>query len=213
MVDMGSNNHPLGAGSVSGNLVWVGRACNGDGLANPIAPGDIAIARRGACFFSDKAANVAAAGAGAIVVTNNQQNSSWSGVRIWDYSNPYSPILASTFNTVCSANPSDASCDPRGTYSLHNIVVETNDDGRVKAYLSWYSDGVLVIDVTDPYNPVEVGRYHQAGAEFEESNGGIQDVWGIYKVTDSPWIYASDRNGGLYILKEYGSGSADGGQG
>ncbi len=127
----------------------------------------------------------------------------WSGMRIWDYSDPTSPVLASTFNTVCSADPVDPSCDPRGTYSSHNVIVEEG-----KAYISWYTDGVLILDISDPYNPVEVGRYHREGSEFEAENGGIQDVWGIYKAPGEPWIYASDRNGGLYILKEYGSGSA-----
>lgn len=77
-----------------------------------------------------------------------------------------------------------------------------------KAYISWYTDGLVVVDVSDPYHPVEVARYHMAGADFEVENGGIQDIWGIYKVEDSPWIYVSDRNGGLYVLKEYGAGSA-----
>ena len=132
----------------------------------------------------------------------------WSGMRVWDYSDPENPVLAATFNTVCSAEPEHPICDPRGTYSSHNVVVEDTDDGQIKAYISWYSDGVLVLDVTDPYNPVEVGRYHEAGEAFEARNGGIQDVWGIYKVTGEPWLYASDRNGGLYILKERGAGSA-----
>ena len=127
----------------------------------------------------------------------------WSGMRIWSYADPANPILMSTFNTVCSANPVDPSCDPRGTYSSHNVQVEDN-----KAYISWYSDGVIVVDVSDPANPVEVARYHRAGPEFEAENGGIQDVWGIYKIPNQPWIYASDRNGGLYVLKEFGSGSA-----
>jgi hypothetical protein len=207
VVEMVGNNVPLDGGSVSGNLVWVGRACNGDPFENVLSSGDIAIVRRGACFFSDKEANVAAAGAAAVVITNNQQNSVWSGLRIWDYTDPANPVLASTFDTICSANPSDASCDPRGTYSSHNVIVEDN-----KAYISWYSDGVLVIDVSDPYNPVEVGRYHESGPDFEAENGGIQDVWGIYKIENSPWIYGSDRNGGLYVLKEFGSGSAKNGQ-
>lgn len=126
----------------------------------------------------------------------------WSGLRVWDYSDPANPILASTFNTPCSANPLDASCQDGGTYSSHNVVV----DGT-KAYVSWYSEGLLVVDVADPYNPVEVGRYAERGADFEARNGGIQDIWGVYKEQGKPWIYASDRNGGLYILKEYGSGS------
>ena len=109
---------------------------------------------------------------------------------------------------VCSADPIDLSCDPRGTYSAHNVIVETTDDGRVKAYISWYTDGVVVIDVTDPYYPEEVGRFHREGGDFEAENGGIQDVWGIYKDPNNPFIYASDRNGGLYVLKEFGAGSA-----
>ena len=76
------------------------------------------------------------------------------------------------------------------------------------AYISWYSDGVLVLDITDPNNPVEVARYAPGSPEFVAQNGGAQDVWGIYKIQEEPWIYASDRNGGLYVLKEYGSGSA-----
>ena len=64
------------------------------------------------------------------------------------------------------------------------------------AYVSWYSDGMLVIDVTDPYNPVEVGR-------FQDDNV----FWGVYKTPTKPWIYGSDRNQGLYIFKEQGSGS------
>ena len=126
----------------------------------------------------------------------------WGNVRIWDYSDEENPVLASEFDTRCSFDPTHEDCDPRGTYSVHNTVVE-NDT----AYFSWYSDGVLVLDISDPYDPVETARYSPGGDEFEEQNGGIQDVWGVYKEPGRPWIYASDRNGGLYVLKEYGSGS------
>lgn len=207
----GSGDQPkLGGGSVSGEAVWIGRACNGDPVLNAASfdAGDIAVVRRGGCFFGDKLANAAALGAAAIVVSNNQPDTVWSGARIWDYSDPANPVLASTVNTVCSASPGDESCDPRGTYSLHNVIVETNDDGRVKAYLSWYTDGVVILDVSDPYMPLETARYHREGEDFEAENGGIQDIWGIYKEPGKPWIYASDRNGGLYMLKEYGWGSS-----
>lgn len=197
----GAGNQPkLGSGTVSGEAVFVGEAC---GALSMDLTGRIAIARRGTCFFGDKLANAAAAGAIAIVIANNAQDSLWGEVRIWDYSDPESPVLASTIDTVCSAAPRDPSCDPRGTYSVHNVIVEGD-----KAYLSWYSDGVLIYDISDPANPVETARYHREGAAFEAQNGGIQDVWGIYKEPRKPWIYASDRNGGLYVLKEYGAGSA-----
>ena len=133
----------------------------------------------------------------------------WSGLRIWDYSDPANPVLASTFDTACSAlQPGTDGAEEcfegdQFTYSSHNLVI---DNGI--AYISWYSDGLLMVDISDPYNPVEVGRYHESGPEFEESNGGVQDIWGVYKEDNSPWVYASDRNGGLYVLKAYGSGSA-----
>ncbi|MEN8238727.1 MAG: PA domain-containing protein [Actinomycetota bacterium] len=126
----------------------------------------------------------------------------WSGFRVWDYSDPSNPVLASTFNTVCSADPLDPSCDPAGTYSTHNVIVETLDD-KVKAYIAWYSDGVLILDVSDPYDPVETARF----LDDSTNDGEPNDFWGIYKTPDKPWIYGSDRNGGLYILKEQGAGS------
>ena len=121
----------------------------------------------------------------------------WSGFRIWDYADPSNPVLASTFNTVCSATLGDPSCDLAGTYSSHNVIVETMGN-TVKAYISWYDQGIVVLDISDPYHPVETARYTAPGEDF----------WGIYKEPNSPWIYASDRNNGLAIFKEKGSGSA-----
>lgn len=203
----GSQPKLADTGPITGEAVWIGRACNVDPILNAaaIGAGDVAVVRRGFCTFAEKLANAAAAGASAIVVSNNIIGSTpWSGVRIWDYSDPANPVLASTFDTVCSSlfvfDPTK--CDARGTYSVHNVIVE-----GTKAYLSWYSDGVIVLDISDPYNPKEIARYHEAGADFEARNGGIQNFWGIYKVVEEPWLYASDRNGGLYILKERGAGS------
>ncbi|MDH3638459.1 MAG: hypothetical protein OES09_08330 [Gammaproteobacteria bacterium] len=194
-------------GTVAGNFVWVGRACGltqGDVLANPLSSGDIAVVRRGACEFDEKAQTVAAVGASAVIISNNVTTSTpWSGLRIWDYSDPTNPVLASIFDTECSASTApSANCDAAGTYSSHNVVVETKGS-KTFAYVAWYWDGMLVLDVTDPYNPVEVARFLD-----DSDNGGEPiDFWGIYKETNSPWIYGSDRNGGLYIFKEKGSGS------
>ncbi len=49
--------------------------------------------------------------------------SPWGFVRIWDYSDPTNPVLASTFNTINSLNDKGPA-DPRGTYSVHNVMVE-----------------------------------------------------------------------------------------
>jgi hypothetical protein len=52
------------------DYVFVGRACNGDKLLKK-PRGKVALIIRGACFFSEKGANVASAGATAAVIFNN----------------------------------------------------------------------------------------------------------------------------------------------
>lgn len=221
----GNGNQPKIAdtGPIEAEAVWVGRGCDtnnffvpGTDTAGVVDPhlndpdGKIAVVRRGGCSFSSKMGAAQAAGAVGIIVANNLRNDTpWGGIRIWDYSDPANPVLASLFDTTCSASPNPIpECDPLGTYSVHNVIVETTDDGRVKAYVSWYWDGMLVLDVTDPYNPVEVARYFDNSPEFLASNGGNpHDFWGVYKIPDEPWVYGSDRNGGLRIFKEQGSGS------
>jgi hypothetical protein len=195
-------------GPLSGELVWIGRGCGltqGDTVLNAgaIDPGDIAVVRRGACEFDEKAQTAAAAGAAAVIIANNQVSTPWGGVRIWDYSDPANPVLASTFDTTCSASTEPIEgCDANGTYSVHNVVVETRGN-KTFAYISWYWDGMLILDVTDPHNPVETARF----LDNSTNDGLANDFWGVDKKPNSPWIYASDRNGGLYILKEQGEGS------
>jgi hypothetical protein len=198
-VEFVGNNVPLEDGSVSGPFVWVGRACDGDPFENELSAGDIAVVRRGACNFSVKEANVAA-----LVVANNvQEDTVWSGLRIWDYSDPSNPVLASTFNTTCSADPAAEGCDRDGTYSAHNVQLETRGN-RTFAYVSWYWDGMLVLDVTDPYKPKEVARFLDRTGP---NDGLANDFWGVYKEPDIPFVYGSDRNGGLYVFAEKGAGS------
>lgn len=146
----------------------------------------------------------AAMNSGDILVHSNEACAAGGpgGFEIYNVDDPANPVLASTFNTVCSAHPADPACAPAGTYSAHNVIVETTGN-KVKAYVSWYSDGLRVLDVSDPSNPVEVARF----LDDSTNDGEPNDFWGVYKEHNSPFIYGSDRNGGLYILKEQGSGS------
>lgn len=117
----------------------------------------------------------------------------WGFVRIYDTSDPTDPALLSIFHTTNSLNLNGPP-DPRGTYSVHNVFVRGDT-----AFFSWYSDGLLLLDISQPDAPREIARFNDTSTQFEAQNGGIQNVWGVH-VSDE-LIFASDRNGGLYILK------------
>ena len=91
-------------------------------------------------------------------------------------------------------------CDGRkgkrfGAHQPHEHVGEDN-----LVYATWFSGGLRIIDISDPYHPEEVGYYVPepvAGNEFPLSNDAFVDDRGL--------IYLIDRNNGLDILRYTGA--------
>ena len=115
----------------------------------------------------------------------------WGFLRIYDGSNPAVPVPIGTFATTNAlANPPPDS----GIYSLHNITVANGT-----AYLAWYSDGVRVLDLSDPSAPKERASF--VPPDVPDPHGFFPPkalVWGV-SVQDEI-VFASDINGGLYVL-------------
>ena len=63
--------------------------------------------------------------------------------------------------------------------------------------VSWYTDGVVVLDVHRPENMVKVGQYDT----YLGPNGGFNGCWGATPFLPSGLILASDRQTGLYVLE------------
>jgi choice-of-anchor B domain-containing protein len=74
----------------------------------------------------------------------------------------------------------------------HNVHVI--DDYLV---ISYYTDGVKVVDASDPYNLIEVGGYDT----YLPAAGGFNGCWGAYPWLPSGLVLASDINTGLYVLR------------
>jgi hypothetical protein len=249
----GSNTPPLAAGdTITGQSVFVGRACNGD-AAVPAGDGtQIAVVERGLCTFTEKVANVEAAGGYAAILVFNRTaddgcNSSLGmsvaggihtfgvapreqGYDIFD--TPYddaacmagdgsqlAPIGVGTVGDTLSFSSYfdgwgyvrlfDAATmdeldqyaipealDPAfasrfGDLSVHEVAVSGQNPSL--AYLSYYSGGLRIIDVSD-------GQIDEVAAFIDE---GGNNFWGVevFEQDGVEYVALSDRDLGLYIFQ------------
>jgi choice-of-anchor B domain-containing protein len=75
----------------------------------------------------------------------------------------------------------------------HNAYVE---NGRV--YISHYTSGMVVLDVTDLDTPVRLGQY-DTSPRYEGSS--FNGCWGVYPFPDSNLILGSDMEEGFHLLR------------
>jgi choice-of-anchor B domain-containing protein len=75
---------------------------------------------------------------------------------------------------------------------IHNVTI--NGD---LAYISWYTTGLQVLDISDPTNPTRVAYYDTFPAN---DSGNFDGAWGVYPYAPSGNIYVSDISTGLYVV-------------
>jgi hypothetical protein len=120
-------------------------------------------------------------------------------MRVYDFADPAHPVQIGAYKTPNASGTSDPAA---GDYSLHNNLLVGTD-----VYMSWYSDGVRVVDTSDPTNPVEVAYFVPPAGQndVKPSQRGVLDnqtqVWGVVVDEATGLIYASDMNTGLWILR------------
>ena len=70
----------------------------------------------------------------------------WGYLRFFDISDPANPVQLGTFATENTNNEAVAL---DGTWSVHNpeLLREEDDDESKTLYVSWYNDGVRVLDI------------------------------------------------------------------
>jgi len=113
----------------------------------------------------------------------------WGFLRFFDIRNPAAPREVARFATPNTFNPEVAT---EGVWSVHNPEVRGN-----RLYASWYSDGVRSLDISAIAFPREVGYWTGAGAP---ANAPAVDIWSV--VPHRGLLLASDRNYGLYVLRD-----------
>jgi hypothetical protein len=120
-------------------------------------------------------------------------------LRVYDFSDSANPVQIGEYrtpNSMSSGTPSS------GDYTIHNPFVVGTD-----VYISWYSDGVRVVDASDPTSPEEVAFFVPPAGQnpVKPSQRGVlsqtPQVWGVVVDEATGLVYASDMNTGLWILE------------
>jgi hypothetical protein len=120
-------------------------------------------------------------------------------LRVYDYSNLAAPVQIGEYRTPNSLGTNDQGA---GDYTIHNALVVGTD-----VYMSWYSDGIRVVNASDPRAPREVAFFVPPAANnpVKPSQRGVLNnatqVWGVAYDEATGLIYASDMNSGLWILR------------
>jgi hypothetical protein len=90
---------------------------------------------------------------------------------------------------------------PPGTWTIHNTEVLQDH-----AYSSWYSHGIVALDLANPAAPQLVGQFvPPTNDRFAGALGhGPAEVWGVAIDPDTGIVYASDMRTGLWIVEPTG---------
>jgi hypothetical protein len=120
-------------------------------------------------------------------------------LRVWDYANLAAPRQIATFKTP---NASGSKDQKAGDYTIHNPLLVGST-----LYISWYTDGIRVVDAGDPRRLSEVAHFVPPAVNnpIQPSQRGVltnaTQVWGVAYDETRDLVYASDMNSGLWILR------------
>ncbi len=102
-------------------------------------------------------------------------------VRVFDVSNTASVIEVAQFPVYANT-------------CVHNVYVKSDT-----AYCSWYEEGVLAFDVTDPLDPVQIGSF-DTGPDTTGPFGDYIGCWAVYPFLPSGVMVTSDIVQGMHLI-------------
>jgi hypothetical protein len=114
----------------------------------------------------------------------------FGGLRFWDIADPARPRPIGTFHTARSRVDRARGPAAPGEFSAHNPVVRGD-----LLLVSWFTDGVRVLDIRDAATPREVAAWIPPPRRPER----WPMVWGV--AVEGDLVVASDIPSGLYVLR------------
>jgi len=164
-------------------------------ISDPAHPALIGRGEEPPTFMSNEGnahAAVPARGGDLVLVTDEDFTPvPWGFLRVFDTSDPANPVQVGAFALEAALTE----LDPAVVSTAHNIFVHGD-----RAYVSWYEQGIRVVDFSNPRDPQEVGRF--VAGPVRDPNGFFSSTagfWGVFFHKDL--ILGSHINGGLFVLK------------
>lgn len=99
---------------------------------------------------------------------------------IWDLSNLEDIREVARYRPTPGSGSIPHNCFVRGDY----------------AYAAWYRDGIVMLDISRPDNPIEVDRYDT----YPGWGSGFSGAWGDYPYLSSGNLLVNDIQGGLHVF-------------
>jgi hypothetical protein len=124
----------------------------------------------------------------------------WGQARIWDISDRTKPVQIATFGTATSRQ-----FPPPGGGSFSVLYAFVRGD---RLYLSFGTDGVRVVDISDPTQPKEIGHfippYEPGPPEVHHGLPGVIGPWALAwdVVEHNGMLLVNDLQTGLWIVKD-----------
>jgi len=102
----------------------------------------------------------------------------------WDIRDPIAPVKVSEYIGAPNTIP-------------HNVMIDGD-----RLLVSHYTEGVHLLDISDPTKPVLLGRYDtlEGPGTGPLASAGFDGAWGGYIFPGSGLIIASDMSGGLFVV-------------
>jgi choice-of-anchor B domain-containing protein len=125
--------------------------------------------------------NIWPSGDGSFVVTTEEIPQGLPA-RVWQLNGAAAPTPLSQFKI--------------GTGTPHNVVMEGN-----VAYLSHYTEGAAVVDLSNPASPRVIAQIDTNPYEGSDLSG----CWGVYKFPGAPLMICSDIDQGFHLIRITGS--------
>ncbi len=124
---------------------------------------------------------------------------------LYDASNPAAPRRLSELHLssrLLTAGHRNGGMSAVNGLTLADSVHDPKVVGT-RAYFSWYSQGVVAADLSNPAKPKVLARFLPPAARDRESllcpDRPCSAVWGVD--TSGPYVVASDMNSGLWVLR------------